>query len=441
MKFKFNIQNLGNIKNANIDIKPFTLIAGKNSSGKSFVTKSLYSILDALNNNYIENEILVNIHKIKRNFAIFENAFVSIAKIDQEFIEMFYEDTIPILEITFNDIKEDKNENNIKNLKYLLDESEIYFKKRSSLVKFNNKVKYLKNHIKYLENILNVINNPDEIIVNGISQNLNDNFKKNYQITEFEAIVNTKTKSKTIQISMDNIGNMTIDKKNLLDFEFTTNGINEIQELSNVVYLDSPIYIKIRKGLEKNAFHNPFFTKGNRYLNEYPLYVENLYGFIDKKYIDEADFKSISDDISKLIDGSLKLNKSGSLEYIQEDGAVIPLSLTAMGIANLGIIDLLIANNIINKGSFLIIDEPEVNLHPDWQVALTKFLYKISKAGANVIIATHSIDIVKTVELLIEADENDCIAINKMPFEESFVKKSQDDKIKDVLTDFKHTVL
>ncbi|HBR4688327.1 TPA: AAA family ATPase, partial [Klebsiella pneumoniae] len=39
MKFDIDIKNFGKIKNAKVNIRPFTIIAGPNSSGKSFVTK------------------------------------------------------------------------------------------------------------------------------------------------------------------------------------------------------------------------------------------------------------------------------------------------------------------------------------------------------------------------------------------------------------------
>ena len=105
-----------------------------------------------------------------------------------------------------------------------------------------------------------------------------------------------------------------------------------------------------------------------------------------------------------------------------------------MGVTNIGIIDMLIRNNSINKGSFLIIDEPEVHLHPEWQVEFVNILYDIAKAGANVIITSHSIDIVKAIELLSKNDSEN-IAINKMPYNKEFQNKTIEEKIGDILDD------
>jgi len=434
MKFNLNIQNLGNIQNADVEIRPFTLIAGKNSSGKSFITKSLYSVLDALNNNYIENELIINIRKIKKNLDLFHSSFSNIVAIDQDFIERFYKNHIDYLE-DFFDIYEDFTDTFIDNLILIKKDIEEYLEKRSTLKKFKNKIKFLKFMIEAIETIIQVLKDKRTVIIKGIEKNLNDNFKKNYQITSLNPIVNENSKNKHLQINMDGIGKITIDKESLLDFEFKVDGVEKIQNLSNVVYLDSPVYIKMKKALEKNIFNNILFNKSDRYLNKYPLYIEKLYELLDKKYIDQADFEDIHKEITTIINGELEVNSSGEVEYLQKSGKSIQLSLTAMGITNLGIISLLLKNNIINKGSFLIIDEPEINLHPQWQVELAKLLYKVAQAGANVIIATHSIDIVKTVELLIKEDDEDIIAINKMPFDGEFIDKSKEEKIKDILTD------
>jgi predicted ATPase len=66
---------------------------------------------------------------------------------------------------------------------------------------------------------------------------------------------------------------------------------------------------------------------------------------------------------------------------------------------NLGMIQALLKNNVISKGSFVFFDEPETNLHPAWQVVLTKVLIKLADSGVNVVMATHSLDMIKALEV------------------------------------------
>lgn len=58
LSFQYNIKNIGNIENATITIKPLTIIAGENSSGKTFVTKSLYTILNSIYQDYFSDNLI-----------------------------------------------------------------------------------------------------------------------------------------------------------------------------------------------------------------------------------------------------------------------------------------------------------------------------------------------------------------------------------------------
>lgn len=49
MRTDLHIQNFGKVKSADIRLRPFTVIVGPNSSGKSFITKALYSIFHSMN--------------------------------------------------------------------------------------------------------------------------------------------------------------------------------------------------------------------------------------------------------------------------------------------------------------------------------------------------------------------------------------------------------
>lgn len=69
---------------------------------------------------------------------------------------------------------------------------------------------------------------------------------------------------------------------------------------------------------------------------------------------------------------------------------------------NLGMIHTLLKNNLITTGSFVFIDEPETNLHPEWQVLLMNVLIKLASLGVNIVMATHSIDMLKALEVGIQ---------------------------------------
>jgi predicted ATPase len=51
------------------------------------------------------------------------------------------------------------------------------------------------------------------------------------------------------------------------------------------------------------------------------------------------------------------------------------------------------------KGSIVSIVEPEMNLHPDWQIQLTKLLIKEIADYSSIILETHSVHILKTIQV------------------------------------------
>lgn len=95
--------------------------------------------------------------------------------------------------------------------------------------------------------------------------------------------------------------------------------------------------------------------------------------------------------------------KRGNEEY--------SIAQTAEGFKKIGIISRLILNRSITKGSILLVDEPESNLHPKAIIAMADILFDLSQAGVQVYAATHSYFFIKRIEQL--ARRNDkyvCLA-------------------------------
>jgi predicted ATPase len=95
------------------------------------------------------------------------------------------------------------------------------------------------------------------------------------------------------------------------------------------------------------------------------------------------------------------------LNFETQDGQIIPKSLISFGMTNLGILQAVLGKNIINKGSFVFIDEPESNLHPEWQAILASVLVDLAKNGVYVIITTHSSDILKAFDVITQEKKID----------------------------------
>ena len=110
------------------------------------------------------------------------------------------------------------------------------------------------------------------------------------------------------------------------------------------------------------------------------------------------------------------LSENGELLFLEKNRR-FPLSMTAMGVINLGILALLIERGVLDAGTFLFIDEPESHLHPRWQHIMAETLFELSRLGVHVVIATHSSDILKWVEVHLKnnPDDKNLVAMNCFP--------------------------
>jgi len=443
MKLKFDIENMGNIDKASVTIKPLTIIAGENSSGKTFVTKGLYTILDSVYKNHFLEKLIVDFRMLDAYFGGFNELLNKPSKIDIEF-QLYFQlflDEIKFFLIELEECQFEEQEfiSSTYLQKFLKFDNKIntYFNDRLQTKKFLKYKDIIDNILEQKSIILKNIKNRIDIIIKGISSSLDIGFKKNFQITHLQNLIN-KNQISNLHLSLDTLGDIEIDRNQHIEFNLTNDGINEIQNVRNIVFFDSPVYIKIRKALEKVQDRLSYRRiNEDKYLKGYPQYIEQFYEFIKKEYIDIPDFNLISQEIQEIINGRLEVNQ-GDINYRDNQNNIIPISLTAMGISNIGVIDLLLRNNIINKGSFLIMDEPEVHLHPKWQVFLAQILYKIAKSGANIIIATHSLDFLKAFENILKEDgekAEDIIAINQMPYDDKNLELSELEKVGLVLDD------
>lgn len=100
-----------------------------------------------------------------------------------------------------------------------------------------------------------------------------------------------------------------------------------------------------------------------------------------------------------LLGGDLKLEK-GELVFERADGSNLEISLMAEGYRKLAMLIYLLRYGVVERGSTLFWDEPESNLNPAALKLLGEALYALSKAGVQVIVATHSLFLLREFEIL-----------------------------------------
>lgn len=121
----------------------------------------------------------------------------------------------------------------------------------------------------------------------------------------------------------------------------------------------------------------------------------------DNIIIDSSRLNNIrifDDALEKNIPGYLINTKSG-LKYKSENSRELSVKNAAAGVKVFGILRMLVDKGCLEKGSILLLDEPEVHLHPLWINVLADALVILSRdLGVRIIMATHSPQLMMAIE-------------------------------------------
>lgn len=128
----------------------------------------------------------------------------------------------------------------------------------------------------------------------------------------------------------------------------------------------------------------------------YPYIMWDLYDKLskDNPFPHAGRQKEIDDLITSVISGKLSLDSSKFfyLKRIANTNSEIKIEMenTATGIKSFGIIQVLNNNKFFTKKNILILDEPEVHLHPIWQLKMAKLVVLLVEKGMTIIVNSHS---------------------------------------------------
>jgi hypothetical protein len=113
-------------------------------------------------------------------------------------------------------------------------------------------------------------------------------------------------------------------------------------------------------------------------------------------------YAPLADELAReVIQGAIDVDAHGDVGFRPEGAhARIDLHLASSSVKALAGLDFYL-RHLAQKGQFLIIDEPELNLHPASQRKVARLLARLARAGIKVMISTHSDYIIRELNNLI----------------------------------------
>ena len=425
MKTDLHIENFGKVKSADIHLRPFTVIVGPNSSGKSFITKALYSIFHSMNKDLGIDFLINSVRDAISWSSLIEHR---IPRISQKDILLFTElrSILSNLQFLISDINEDLTILDTTRIANVINELYISIQESYTILKnqlntgVGSKFKAVENEMLFLEmnikDIKRFVDEGENVYISHFKSDLKQEFLENFQVSSLSALYSQNEEN---IFDFSNLGQIQL-KNQTIDFYLYRNSIAKLQQLYNVVYLESPIYFKLKNALRGVRLSNASFRRKG-FLSQVPKYFYDVDQLLEAKISGDLsnEFSTILNKIESCINGSLSIS-NGEISFVDKDriDVEIPLNMVSSGISNLGLIGLLIKQNVLSKGSYLFIDEPEVNLHTEWQHVMLDVLVELSKRGVMVVIATHSLDMIYRFENVISQEkqlvEKDHFSLNRL---------------------------
>jgi predicted ATPase len=157
---------------------------------------------------------------------------------------------------------------------------------------------------------------------------------------------------------------------------------NKKYSLSNeCIFVETPLILEFKKFMKREEGKTPY-------------HIESLLNILDTDYsfTDAEQDKFIKDFTQKskeIIKGNIE-SSGDSFIFNKDNDKNYDIINASSGTKSIGLLQYLVTNKALKKGSVLYWEEPEVHLHPEWQLRMVELFIELMKAGVKIVFSTHS---------------------------------------------------
>lgn len=376
---KIEIKQLGAIKEASVDIdKSLLLFCGQNNTGKTYLSFVIYALTK---------------FKIVRN-KIFSIDIAKLIDVGFEEVSINIDEIYKYKDNTLSELKD-----NLSTVFGISHEQAIQFFEKFTISFIQNK-ESCEQKIKNIafEDKVNV--NGADIIISKSPNSLSVHVKL-LEGGDYSNFIKENMSSLIISSILTNrLAFYPINKSVIFPVER-----NSINTFSKELSINRNLLVDQMQQLSTGEKFNPLKFLINS-SNRYPiaikdgLEVSDDLSNIQKK---KSEVFEIASELEKnLLNGELSVDKEGNLQFAANGSKrkKLPIHMTASIVKTLSSLIFYLKFQA-SKGDLIIIDEPEMNLHPDSQILLARIFAKLLNNGFRLIISTHSDYIIREINNLI----------------------------------------
>ena len=376
---RLTLENIAKVRKADVEINGITVIAGENNTGKSTVGKALYSVFNSLY--HVENQI-----REERVRTISNHIERLTIQINRRFIDLEGSAPQNVAEQIVADYYEQKGQEAC--IKEAL--SQFLWKNdkpEESIIEG----KEVKDFIRKVKEILEV---SDDVILKTVLKN-----KLN---SEFNRQINN--------VYNDEAGNISLDiRKKQIRIVVSEDSVKKIQTpislQTEAVYLDDQ-FILDEAGLFVGFMGFSSYLKSSMGISHRSDAREKLFDSQkENTAIDEIltnrKLEKIYEKIDSVCDGEMIPMKQSGLGY-QKKGTdkVLDVKNISTGLKTFVILKTLLMNGTLEENGTIILDEPEIHLHPQWQLLFAELIVLIQKEfNMHILLNTHSPYFLQAIEV------------------------------------------
>ncbi len=372
---KIHIKNIGPILQAEFELGDLTIVCGNNNTGKTYATYALYGFIA-----FWLEAFLITISDESVNQLFSEGA----TKLD---IQKFVDEAETILRNASRDYT--------KRLPVVFASSESNFKKSEFKVTLGDsdikpRIDFERNISSAKAKIFSIIKKPDK---SHVSVSL---------------LVDKEEVKIPGQVVRRAIGDAV--KEIVFGHIFPDHFISSAERTGAAIFRKELNFARNRfiehmGSMEKNL--NPFELLSKVY-SDYALPVKQNVDFTrqledvaKKESFIAKEHSDILSDFSDIIGGEYKVIRE-ELYYIPKGKHGLRLTMDESSSAVRSLLDIgFYLRHVARKGDLFMIDEPELNLHPENQRRVARLLARLVNIGIKVFITTHSDYIIKELNTLI----------------------------------------
>lgn len=377
------LTNIGKLIQADIELIGITVVAGENNTGKSTVSKALFAVFNSFYNRKqkIQNEI--------------EHA------LSDELEDIF----VPSLVTRITGRHDSKNkkiwetfQEVLKNISvnkkyYIINKDELSNYLYSMLEKTNSNLDSEKIDFP-IDTIISILNVSDEEIFERILQDsldiaFDNQISNIYLKTERSARIVLTIKSKELISEIQN--DCVIKHSGGMELSTETIYIDNPFILNNRIFSDFPFSLVRLDEKDYSSHLIMKLQKGSRRAKS-----------IVQEILTGEKLDTIFGKLNSVSKGFLiHQQEKDSFEYRESNtGVSLSIGNLSAGLKTFVIIKTLLQNGSLEKNGTLILDEPEIHLHPNWQLVLAEILVLLQKEfNMHILINTHSPYFLQAIEV------------------------------------------